>query len=204
MINGEIMTNDLTRITDIGPDRLAELHNRLAAAAQRDGVLDVAYRIVDSPVGPLLLAATDQGLIRVAYAVEDHDAVLQRLADKVSPRILRAPARLDAVARELDEYFTRTRRTFDVPLDWRLSAGFRAAVLHHLPEIGYGQTASYAAVAALAGSPKAVRAVGTACAKNPLPVVVPCHRVVRSDGAMGGYLGGPEAKRLLLDLEAAA
>ncbi|WP_207547930.1 methylated-DNA--[protein]-cysteine S-methyltransferase [Mycolicibacterium mucogenicum] len=198
------MTNDLTRITDIGPDRLAELHNRLAAAAQRDGVLDVAYRIVDSPVGPLLLAATDQGLIRVAYAVEDHDAVLQRLADKVSPRILRAPARLDAVARELDEYFTRTRRTFDVPLDWRLSAGFRAAVLHHLPEIGYGQTASYAAVAALAGSPKAVRAVGTACAKNPLPVVVPCHRVVRSDGAMGGYLGGPEAKRLLLDLEAAA
>ncbi|MFL0238667.1 methylated-DNA--[protein]-cysteine S-methyltransferase [Mycobacterium sp. SMC-18] len=191
-------------MTDIGPDRLAELHDRLAAAAQRDGVLDVAYRIVDSPVGPLLLAATEQGLIRVAYAIEDHDTVLQQLADKVSPRILRAPARLDAVARELDEYFTRTRRTFDVPLDWRLAAGFRAAVLHHLPEIGYGQTASYAAVAALAGSPRAVRAVGTACAKNPLPVVVPCHRVVRSDGAMGGYLGGPEAKRLLLDLEAAA
>ncbi|WP_208103742.1 methylated-DNA--[protein]-cysteine S-methyltransferase [Mycolicibacterium sp. CBMA 226] len=183
---------------------MADLHNRLAAAAARDGVLDVAYRIVDSPVGALLLAATDQGLIRVAYAREDHDAVLQQLADKVSPRILQAPARLDAVARELEEYFSRARRTFDVPLDWRLAAGFRAAVLHHLPEIGYGQTASYAAVAALAGSPKAVRAVGTACAKNPLPVVVPCHRVVRSDGAMGGYLGGPDAKRLLLDLEAAA
>ncbi|MCX8562135.1 methylated-DNA--[protein]-cysteine S-methyltransferase [Mycolicibacterium mucogenicum] len=183
---------------------MAELHNRLTAAAQRDGVLDIAYRTVDSPVGPLLLAATDQGLIRVAYAVEDHDAVLQQLADKVSPRILQAPARLDAVARELDEYFARVRRDFDVPLDWRLAAGFRAAVLHQLPEIGYGQTASYAAVAALAGSPKAVRAVGTACAKNPLPVVVPCHRVVRSDGAMGGYLGGPAAKRLLLDLEAAA
>lgn len=196
MINGESIT--------INPDRMADLHDRLAAAAQRDGVLDVAYRVVDSPVGPLLLAATDQGLIRVAYAVEDHDAVLQQLADKVSPRVLQAPTRLDAVARELDEYFTRTRRTFDVPLDWRLAAGFRAAVLHHLPEIGYGQTASYAAVAALTGSPKAVRAVGTACAKNPLPVVVPCHRVVRSDGAMGGYLGGPEAKRLLLDLEAAA
>ncbi|SHW49704.1 methylated-DNA--[protein]-cysteine S-methyltransferase [Mycolicibacterium phocaicum] len=196
MINGETIT--------INPDRMADLHNRLAAAAQRDGVLDVAYRVVDSPVGPLLLAATDQGLIRVAYAVEDHDTVLQQLADKVSPRVLQAPGRLDAVARELDEYFTRTRRTFDVQLDWRLAAGFRAAVLHHLPEIGYGQTASYAAVAALAGSPKAVRAVGTACAKNPLPVVVPCHRVVRSDGAMGGYLGGPEAKRLLLDLEAAA
>ena len=196
MINGETIT--------INPDRMADLHDRLAAAAQRDGVLDVAYRVVDSPVGPLLLAATDQGLIRVAYAVEDHDAVLQQLADKVSPRVLQAPTRLDAVARELDEYFTRTRRTFDVQLDWRLAAGFRAAVLHHLPEIGYGQTASYAAVAALAGSPKAVRAVGTACAKNPLPVVVPCHRVVRSDGAMGGYLGGPEAKRLLLDLESAA
>jgi len=204
MNNGEIITHDLARITDIGTYRLAELRGRLAAAAQRDGVLDVAYRTVDSPVGPLLLAATDQGLIRVAYAVEDHDAVLQQLADKVSPRVLQAPARLDAVARELDEYFTRARRTFDVPLDWRLAAGFRAAVLHHLPEIGYGQTASYAAVAALAGSPKAVRAVGTACAKNPLPVVVPCHRVVRSDGGMGGYLGGPAAKRLLLDLEAAA
>ncbi len=204
MINGEIITSDLARITDIDPDRMAELHNRLTAAAQRDGVLDIAYRTVDSPVGPLLLAATDQGLIRVAYAVEDHDAVLQQLADKVSPRILQAPARLDAVARELDEYFARARRVFDVPLDWRLAAGFRAAVLHQLPEIGYGQTASYAAVAALAGSPKAVRAVGTACAKNPLPVVVPCHRVVRSDGAMGGYLGGPAAKRLLLDLEAAA
>lgn len=187
-----------------GPDRLAELRSRLAAAAERDGALDIAYRTVDSPVGSLLLAATEDGLIRVAYDREDHDAVLQQLADKVSPRILQAPRRLDIAARELDEYFARTRRSFDLPLDWRLAAGFRAAVLHHLPEIGYGQTASYAAVAALAGSPKAVRAVGTACAKNPLPVVVPCHRVVRSDGAMGGYLGGPEAKRLLLDLEAAA
>ncbi|BBX82826.1 methylated-DNA--protein-cysteine methyltransferase [Mycolicibacterium aubagnense] len=204
MINGENIVSDLARTTDLGPHRMAELHNRLAAAAGRDGVLDVAYRTVDSPVGPLLLAATDQGLIRVAYACEDHDAVLQELADRVSPRILLAPARLDAVTRELDEYFARSRRSFDVPLDWRLAAGFRAAVLHHLSEIGYGQTASYAAVAALAGSPRAVRAVGTACAKNPLPVVVPCHRVVRSDGGMGGYLGGAAAKRLLLDLEAAA
>ena len=204
MNNGENIVSDLARTTDLGPHQMAELHDRLVAAAQRDGVLDVAYRTVDSPVGPLLLAATDQGLIRVAYACEDHDAVLQELADRVSPRILLAPARLAAVARELDEYFARSRRSFDVPLDWRLAAGFRAAVLHHLPEIGYGQTASYAAVAALAGSPKAVRAVGTACAKNPLPVVVPCHRVVRSDGGMGGYLGGAEAKRLLLDLESAA
>ncbi|MEZ0051015.1 methylated-DNA-[protein]-cysteine S-methyltransferase [Mycobacterium sp. MAA66] len=204
MNNGDAIAGDLARIIQPGPDKLAELNDRLAAAAQRDGLLDIAYRTVDSPVGPLLLAATEQGLVRVAYARENHDTVLQQLADQVSPRILRAPARLDAAARELDEYFTQARRTFDLPLDWRLAAGFRAAVLHHLPEIGYGQTASYAAVAALAGSPKAVRAVGTACAKNPLPVVVPCHRVVRSDGAMGGYLGGPEAKRLLLDMEAAA
>lgn len=198
------IVGDLARITEPSPGKLAELHNRLAAAAQRDGLLDIAYRIIDSPVGPLLLAATEQGLLRVAYAREDHDAVLQHLADEVSPRILHAPARLDAVARELDEYFAGARRSFDLPLDWRLAAGFRSTVLHHLPEIDYGHTASYATVAALAGSPKAVRAVGTACAKNPLPVVIPCHRVVRSDGAMGGYLGGAEAKRLLLDLEAAA
>lgn len=198
------IVEDLARITRPGSGKLAELHDRLAAAAQHDGLLDVAYRIVDSPVGPLLLAATEQGLVRVAYAREDHDIVLQHLADEVSPRILRAPGRLDGAARELDEYFARTRRSFDLPLDWRLTAGFRSTVLHHLPEIDYGRTASYATVAALAGSPKAVRAVGTACAKNPLPVVIPCHRVVRSDGAMGGYLGGAEAKRLLLDLEAAA
>lgn len=198
------IVGDLARITQPGNGKLTELHNRLAAAAQRDGLLDIAYRTVDSPVGPLLLAATEQGLIRVAYAREDHDAVLQHLADAVSPRILNAPARLDTAARELDEYFAGTRRSFDLPLDWRLAAGFRGTVLHHLAEISYGQTASYAAVATLTGSPKAVRAVGTACARNPLPVVVPCHRVVRSDGAMGGYLGGTEAKRLLLDLEAAA
>ncbi|MGV0592452.1 methylated-DNA--[protein]-cysteine S-methyltransferase [Mycolicibacterium vulneris] len=195
---------DLARITEPDPGKLAELHDRLAGAAQRDGLLDIAYRIIESPVGPLLLAATEQGLVRVAYARENHDTVLQHLADEVSPRILNAPARLDSAARELDEYFAGTRRSFDLPLDWRLAAGFRSTVLHHLPEIDYGHTASYATVAALAGSPKAVRAVGTACAKNPLPVVIPCHRVVRSDGAMGGYLGGAEAKRLLLDLEAAA
>lgn len=185
-------------------DKLSELRARLAAAAQRDAVLDIAYRVLDAPVGPLLVAATEQGLIRVAYAREDHDAVLQHLADKISPRILYVPGRLDAVARELDEYFAGARHDFGVPLDWRLSAGFRSTVLHRLHEIGYGQTASYAAVAKLAGNPKAVRAVGTACATNPLPVVVPCHRVVRSDGTMGGYLGGVEAKRLLLDLERVA
>ena len=193
----------LARSTDAAPGQLTGLRARLADAAQRDGILDVAYRIIDSPVGPLLVAATESGLVRVAYASENHDAVLQSLADRISPRILTS-ARLDSVARELDEYSDGHRQRFDVPLDWRLSAGFRSIVLHHLPEIGYGHTASYAAVARLAGHPKAVRAVGSACATNPLPVIVPCHRVVRSDGSMGGYLGGVAAKRTLLTLEAAA
>jgi methylated-DNA-[protein]-cysteine S-methyltransferase len=201
-MNDDDLVRELTRTT-VGGDEMHRLHTRLADAAQRDGVLDIAYRTVDTPVGPLLVAATELGVVRVAFAIEDHDVVLQHLADRVSPRILRAPSRLDAVAQQLDEYFAGARRGFDVPLDWRLSAGFRSIVLHHLPDIAYGHTASYAAVAQLAGNPKAVRAVGTACATNPLPVVVPCHRVVRSDGALGGYLGGAAAKRTLLDLEAA-
>jgi methylated-DNA-[protein]-cysteine S-methyltransferase len=181
----------------------ARLHARLVHEAARDGLLDVAYRVLDTPIGPLLLAATEEGLLRVAFEVQDHDSVLGGLADAVSPRILHAPGRLDEVARELDEYFAGQRRTFDVALDFRLSHGFRRAVLAHLREIGYGRTESYAQVAAAAGSPKAVRAVGTACATNPLPVVVPCHRVVRSDGSSGGYAGGAAAKRTLLSLEAA-
>ena len=197
------VARDLAQAFPETPGHLSRLHDRLAAAAQWEGTLDVAYRVFDSPVGPLLLAATEQGLVRIAYAREDHDAVLQALADKISPRILQAPARLDPAARELEEYFAGRRHAFDLPLDWRLSAGFRRTVLRHLAEIGYGHTASYAAVARLAGNPKAVRAVGTACATNPMPVVVPCHRVVRSDGSIGGYLGGAGAKQTLLTLEAA-
>jgi methylated-DNA-[protein]-cysteine S-methyltransferase len=203
-VNANEFTRDLRRAFPGDPGDLPRLRARLAVAAQRDGILDVAYRTIDSPVGPLLLAATEAGLVRIAYAREDHDAVLQSLADRISPRVLNAPGRLDAAARELDEYFAGQRRGFDLPLDWQLSAGFRHAVLSHLGEIGYGQTASYAAVAALAGNPKAVRATATACATNPLPLVVPCHRVIYSDGRIGRYLGGPEAKRALLLLEAAA
>jgi methylated-DNA-[protein]-cysteine S-methyltransferase len=195
---------DLVRALDPTPDQLQVLHERLTAAAQDEGLLDVAYRTMDSPLGTLLVAATELGVVRLAFAGEDHDAVLQTLADRISPRVLRAPARLDGVVRELDEYFAGRRQAFDVALDWRLAAGFRGAVLHHLVEIGYGHTATYAAVAQLAGNPKAVRAVGSACATNPLPVLVPCHRVVRTDGGMGGYLGGVAAKRTLLSLEAAA
>jgi methylated-DNA-[protein]-cysteine S-methyltransferase len=203
-MNADDLTSDLARAFPGTPGHLDRLHARLAAAAQQEGILDVAYRTVDSPVGSLLLAATDAGLVRVAYASEGHDAVLQLLADRISPRILNAPARLDTPARELEEYFAGRRRSFDLPLDWQLADGFRRTVLSHLPEIGYGHTASYAAVARLAGNPKAVRAAATACATNPLPVVVPCHRVIYSDGQIGRYLGGPDAKHTLLTLEAAA
>ncbi|MCC3268781.1 methylated-DNA--[protein]-cysteine S-methyltransferase [Arthrobacter gengyunqii] len=183
---------------------LQHLHVRLAAAAADTGVLDVAYTVVGTPVGELLLAATPAGLVRVSFACEDHDAVLAVLAERISPRILKAPDRLQQAAAQIDEYFAGARRSFDLPLDLRLTAGFRRSVVENLRNIGYGSTATYSAVAALAGSPGAVRAVGTACALNPLPVVVPCHRVVRSDGSTGGYRGGPAAKRLLLNLEAAA
>lgn len=183
---------------------LTRLHRRLERDATTDELLDVAYRTVDSPVGPLLLAATTVGLVRVAYDIEDHDSVLATLATKVSPRVLRAPNRLDPAARQLDEYFTRRRTDFDVPVDLRLAAGFRRSVIEHLRGIGYGRRESYAAVAAAVGNPRAVRAVGTACAHNPLPVVIPCHRVVRSDGSTGQYVGGAAAKTRLLALETTA
>jgi methylated-DNA-[protein]-cysteine S-methyltransferase len=182
---------------------LDRLHARLAAGAEAEGVLDIAYRTLDTPLGRLLLAATPAGLLRVAYPNEGHDTVLAELAARVSPRVLAAPRRLDDVARQLDAYFAHSLRRFDVSLDLRLARGFRREVLGELRRIDYGATASYAVVAAAAGRPRAVRAVGTACATNPLPIVIPCHRVVRSDGAIGAYLGGPEAKRRLLELEAA-
>jgi methylated-DNA-[protein]-cysteine S-methyltransferase len=195
-------TLDLTKHFPVDEDDLQRLHARLERDAQAADLLDIAYRTVDSAVGPLLLAATPLGLLRVAFANEGHDSVLQNLAARISPRVLEAPTRLDAVARQLDEYFTGRRHSFDVALDWSLSHGFRRRVLEHLnTDIGYGATASYATVARLSGSPKAVRAVGTACATNPIPIFVPCHRVIRSDGTVGAYRGGPAAKRVLLDLE---
>ena len=181
---------------------MTRLRDQLVAAAEADRLLDIAYRTVDSPVGTLLLAATDQGLVRVAYEQQDHDHVLQGLSELISPRILRAPRRLDQVARQLAEYFAGERRDFVLPLDFRLAHGFRRTVLAHLVSINYGHTESYAEVAAATGHARAVRAVGTACATNPLPVVVPCHRVLRSDGKLGGYAGGLEVKAALLSLEA--
>ena len=183
---------------------LARLRGRLAEQADEDGLLDVAYRTMDSPIGPLLLAATPAGLVRVAFERENHDDVLLELSSAISPRVLRSPRRVDDVARQLDEYFTGQRRTFDVPVDLQLSKGFRRAVLTHLLEIPYGERESYTVVARAAGNGKAVRAAGSACATNPIPLVVPCHRVLPSTGKVGNYgLGGPAVKTHLLELEGA-
>jgi len=199
------MTTEIEPAGALGADLTArvpeDLRARLATAAEAAGVLDVAYRSVDSPLGPLLVAATTEGVVRVAFDREGHEAVLAELAARVSPRVLRAPRRLDPVTRQLDEYFAGDRRSFEVPVDLRLARGFRRTVLEHLRTIPYGSVESYAAVASASGSPAAVRAAGTACATNPVPVLVPCHRVVRSDGSLGRYLGGVEVKAALLALE---
>ena len=192
------------RTDDAAGEHLGALHDRLVARAQADGLLDVTYRVVDSPVGRLLVAAGESGVLRVAFEVQGHADALADLAARVSPRVLEGGSRLDPVLRELDEYFTGARRAFDVPVDLRLARGFRRAVVAALPQVGYGATASYAQVAAATGRPAAVRAVGTACALNPVPVLIPCHRVVRSDGTPGRYAGGEHAKCLLLDLERTA
>ena len=192
------------RSDEPGPDEAStveRLLEQLLATAESHQLTDATYRLLDSPLGPLLLAGTERGLIRLAFQAQDHDRVLEELATQVGTRILRSGRGFDDAARQLDEYFARGRADFALPLDLRLSHGFRRTVLDHLREIPYGQTATYTQIAAAAGSERAVRAVGTACAKNPLPILIPCHRVLRSDGSTGGYAGGPEAKRLLLDLE---
>jgi methylated-DNA-[protein]-cysteine S-methyltransferase len=184
-------------------DTQGRLHEVLVARAVDENLLDVSYRTVESPIGPLLLAATPAGLVRVAFEGEGHDAVLEHLATDLSPRILQAPSRLDDVATQLDEYFAGRRRVFEFPIDLQLAHGFRRKVLEHLCDIAYGTTESYTTVAAASGNAAAVRAAGSACAQNPIPLVVPCHRVLRSDGTLGGYRGGIEAKRALLAMEAA-
>ena len=187
------------------PDKLPdELRDRLVAQASAERRLDVTYRIVDSPLGRLLLAATPAGLVRVAYATQDHDAVVQELSHRIGSRVLLSPSGLDDIARQLEAYFDGRLSVIDVPLDLRLAHGFRRGVLGHLRQIPFGRTESYAEVAAASGSPRAVRAVGSACATNPMPIVIPCHRVVRTGGGLGGYVGGLDAKRYLLDLERAA
>lgn len=188
-------------MSELAMHEMDVLRQQLAERAAAEGLIDVSYRLVDSPLGQLLLAATERGIVRVAFAAEDFDAVLGTLAEKVGVRVLHRAAPLDSAAAQLDEYFAHSRRGFELSLDHRLSSGYRLEVQLALPSIGYGHTVSYKELAATTGRPAAVRAVGTACATNPLPIVVPCHRVLRSDGSLGGYLGGLEAKKVLLDLE---
>lgn len=177
------------------------LITNLQGQATAQGLVDVGYVVHDSPVGRLLLAATPAGVVRVAFEAGNQGQVLQELATKISPRVLESPGMFDSVRTQLDEYFAGTRTRFDLDVDRQLSHGFRRQVVTHLSEIPYGSTESYAQVAAALENPKAVRAVGSACATNPIPIIVPCHRVLRSDGSLGGYLGGLHAKTLLLDLE---
>jgi methylated-DNA-[protein]-cysteine S-methyltransferase len=196
-----ILEEALMAMVPVDKGRTARLHLELVQRAAAGGLVDVSYRVMDTPVGALLLAATPAGLVRVAFEVEGHESVLDRLAGLVGPRVLHDPAALDGVASQLEEYFAGRRKSFELALDMRLSRGFRAEVLAYLCQIPYGAVRSYSAVAAALGNPRAVRAVGTACATNPIPLVVPCHRVVRSDGTIGRYGCGSEAKRALLTLE---
>lgn len=186
-------------------DDAARAAERAAAAARSEGLVDVSYAVEPSPLGDLLVAVTPRGLIRLAYGADEHeDEVLEELSRRVSPRMLEAPAALDEVRRELDEYFAGRRRAFDLGLDLRLvHAGFYRRVLEALRKVRFGETLTYGEIAARAGNPRAHRAAGTAVGSNPLPIVVPCHRVVRAGGDVGNYGGGPEMKRFLLELEGA-
>jgi methylated-DNA-[protein]-cysteine S-methyltransferase len=186
-----------------GDDEVRALSARLAERAGEEGLVDVAYATSETPVGALLVAATARGLVRVAFPGESPDDILTELSREVSPRVLESPARLDDARRELDQYFERRRERFELPIDWRLSHGFRNRALRELARIPYGRTITYTELASRAGNPRAQRAAGSACGANPIPIVVPCHRVVRTGGAIGNYGGGPEVKEFLLGLEGA-
>jgi methylated-DNA-[protein]-cysteine S-methyltransferase len=187
-----------------GGDPSASAARRLAERAAGEGLAEVTYAPVDSPFGELLLASTRRGLLRVAFPEEDVDSVLERISRRISPRIVQAPAPLDRARRELDEYFEGRRRGFDLKLDWSLVGGpFGRKVLRVTSEIPYGGVLSYREVASDAGSPRGSRAAGNALGSNPIPIVVPCHRVLHSGGGLGGYGGGLDRKRWLLELEGA-
>jgi methylated-DNA-[protein]-cysteine S-methyltransferase len=173
----------------------------LRERAATEGLLDVAYATADSPFGALLLAKTPRGLVRLGLPGEDTEAMLADLAGRISPRVLEDPARLDEERRELDDYFAGRRHAFELPIDWQLSNGFLLRARHGIAAIPYGETRTYTDLARTAGNERAVRAAGSACSRNPIPLVVPCHRVLRSDGSLGGYAGGLEMKQRLLDME---
>jgi methylated-DNA-[protein]-cysteine S-methyltransferase len=173
----------------------------LARRADAAGLLDVAWATLDTPLGPIAVFVTPRGLVRVAYDRENFGEVAAEVAEQVSPRVLVAPQRTDVVREQLDDYFEGHRRSFDVAIDWTLVHGFNQGVLRATADIPFGETASYGEVAAAAGSPRAARAAGNALAGNPIPIVVPCHRVIHADGGIGGYTGGLDNKRFLLRLE---
>ncbi len=173
----------------------------LRRRAADEGLLDVAYAEHDSPLGRLLVAVTPRGLVRIAYEGEPDDAVLGELARELSPRLLRSPERTDEARRELDAYFAGERRSFEVPVDWSLIRGFARKVLHATARVRFGEVTTYGSVAAEAGSPRGARAAGNALGSNPIPIVVPCHRVLHAGGGLGGYAGGLDRKRFLLELE---
>jgi methylated-DNA-[protein]-cysteine S-methyltransferase len=180
------------------------LEKNLEAVRERaaaEGLLDVAYATADSPFGTLLLAKTPRGLVRIGLPNEDPDELLADLAGRISPRVLEAPAGLDEERRELEDYFAGRRHNFELPIDWQLSHGFLLRARQGIVAIPYGETRTYTDLARGAGNERAVRAAGSACSRNPIPLVVPCHRVLRSDGSLGGYAGGLEMKEGLLDLE---
>lgn len=181
--------------------RAASAAARVAPRAYDAGLLDVGYGYTDTPFGRMLVAVTPRGLVRVALKPEAPDDVLEELSDRLSPRILEAPIAIDAVRRELDEYFDGKRRAFDVPLDWSLISGFKLRVLRATARIPYGGVSSYREMAERAGNPRASRAVGNALGTNPIPIVVPCHRVLRTGGNIGGYGGGLPMKEALLRME---
>jgi methylated-DNA-[protein]-cysteine S-methyltransferase len=183
---------------------MSEFVDRLAARANQEGLVDVAYATVDTPLGTGLVAATPRGLVRVALPNEPIENVLAQLAESVSPRVLEFPTRLDEARRELGEYFEGRRDRFELPLDWRLShPGFYRRVLRAIARVPLGEVITYGEAADRAGNPRAFRAAGTALGSNPIPIVVPCHRVIRAGGAIGNYGGGPQMKRFLLELEGA-
>ncbi len=192
------------RPPDLVEGEAASLAARTAARAAEEGVAEIAYALIDAPVGRIVAATTTRGLLRLAYELDNGgvDAVLDAMARRLSPRIVEAPAHLDDVRRELDEYFDGRRREFHLALDWRLARpGFTRRVLEATVRIPFGATSTYRDVAGAAGSPKAFRAAGGALGSNPIPIVVPCHRVLASDGGLGGYTGGLDRKQLLLSIE---
>lgn len=179
------------------------LRAAIARRAAEDGLLDVAYGTYDSPLGPLTVFVTPSGLVRLSYPGEPIESQLDELAALISPRVMAAPERTDEVRRQLDGYFGGTRRDFELPIDWRLLRGFRGQVLRATARIPFGKVSSYREIATNAGSPNAYRAAGNALGSNPVPIVVPCHRVLHAGGGLGGYTGGLERKRFLLELEGA-